>query len=256
MRRSSHRGRSLRVALLVALIVAAIAGTTSLGFWQLRRAAGKEVLLAQSERLATAVPVAPDAAAWRAPEALVGQRVRLTGRWLADRVVFLDNRPDQGRSGFYVLMTLRTDTGADVVVNRGWTPRDGQDRARAVSFRTDPGTVSLTGVVAKDEPRWLELGPEPDRRIGAVWQNFDFDAFARASGLAPVRVVVRADPLSAGGPEPDGLERHWPERSGSLEGQIDRHRGYAVQWFALAVTLAVLAAIQAWRAARPRPVPR
>jgi surfeit locus 1 family protein len=48
----------------------------------------------------------------------------------------------------------------------------------------------------------------------------------------------------------DALDRHWtPPASG-----VDRHRGYAFQWFSLAALLAVIAVGIAWRALRRRSV--
>ncbi len=46
--------------------------------------------------------------------------------------------------------------------------------------------------------------------------------------------MVRQD---AGAPS-DGLTRDWPEQGGALQAQIDRHHGYAFQWFGLAAALA------------------
>ena len=179
--------------------------------------------------------------------------MRLRGRWLPDRVVYLDNRPHAGQAGFYVLMPLRVDTPrpADVIVNRGWTPRNLQDRTRIESFRTDDGMVEITGVVLAEEPRLLELARPTDGRLKGIWQNFDFDAYARASGQAALPVVVRQDQdAGATAASGDGLSRDWPDRGGALQAQIDRHHGYAFQWFAMAATLGALLLYQVLRVAR------
>ena len=233
----------------------AIAGTTALGFWQLRRAAGKEVLQREIEESARATPIVPGADAFSHPESLIHKHLRLRGHWLSDRVVYLDNRPQAGRAGFYVLMPLRIEepVRADVIVNRGWLPRDFDDRTRIAPYRTPGGVVTITGVALAEEPRLLELGAPPDRRLGGIWQNFDFDAYARASGGGPLRIIVRQDrSIASSSPAPavdapddaDGLERDWPDRGGTLQTQIDRHHGYAFQWFVLAATLAALLVYQ------------
>ncbi len=239
----------LQLGLIVAVVVIAVAGCTALGFWQLRRAAGKELLQARIDAASRLEAIPIEAVDQRRVEAFEHRRVRLEGRWLADRVVYLDNRPSAGRSGFYVLMPLHLDrpVAGDVIVNRGWLPRDAVDQSRIAAYRTDPGTVVVTGVVIAEEPRWLELGGAGSRRLGSIWQNFDYDAYAQASGSAPLRLVVRQDP----GVD-DGLDRNWPERSGSLQGQIDRHHGYAVQWFAIAATFAALGLYRLVRGLRPK----
>ncbi len=224
-----------RTVVAAVAIVAAIAATCALGAWQLRRAAGKEALQQRFDAAAHAPPIAPGADALREPRLLVDRHVRIAGRWRADGVVYLDNRPLAGVPGFEVLMPLAVDgpPPLDVIVDRGWVPRDPNDRTRIAPYRTPDGVVTVDGVGLADEPRLLELGRPAERRLGGIWQNFDFDAYARASGAAPLRLVVRQD---ADAPS-DGLTRQGPEQ-GVLQAQIDRHHGYAFQWFGLATALA------------------
>ncbi len=234
--------RKLAIAVIAGLL--GVWGTCALGFWQLRRAAGKEVLQARSEVAASATPVEPDAAALRDPAGLVTRHLRFRGRWMPDQTVYLDNRPQNGQPGFYVLMALRIEgpAPAEVVVNRGWTPRAINDRMRIAPYETPSGVVDVTGVALADEPRLLELAAPAERRLQTIWQNFDSAAFARASGQTPLPLILRQDAgaMSNAAHSDDGLIRDWPDRGGVLQGQIDRHHGYAFQWFALAATLAAL----------------
>lgn len=244
---------------MVVALVAAAAGiwlTSSLGFWQLRRAAEKEALQAATDAAARAAPVAPSAEDLRDPSRLLHRHIFFQGRWIGDRAVYLDNRPHAGQAGFYVLMPLRIETpiATQVIVNRGWTPRNPEDRSRIGRYDTAPGAVTVQGIVLSDEQRFMELAAPQDRQLNAIWQNFDFDAYARANGEAVARMIVREDagPSSAAaGPAAaasgDGLMRDWPDRGAVLQGQIDRHYGYAFQWFALAATLALLLLFQVYR---------
>ncbi len=216
------------------------------------------MLQQEIERSSRATPVVPTADALSRPASLIHEHLQLRGHWLPDRVVYLDNRPQQGRAGFYVLMPLAIDQpiGADVIINRGWLPRDFDVRTRIAPYGTSDGAVTITGVALADEPHLLELAAQPDRRLKGIWQNFDFDAYARASGRKPIRIVVRQDPSNASSArlvgdaankvaaEADGLDRNWPDRGGALQSRIDRHHGYAFQWFALAASLAALLAYQ------------
>jgi surfeit locus 1 family protein len=245
------------------LVIAAAAGvfgiwaTCSLGFWQLRRAAGKELLQQQIDAAASALPSSPDARSLQQPESLIHRHLRFEGRWVTDHVVYLDNRPQSGQAGFYVLMGLKIErpAAAEVIVDRGWIARDASDRTRIAPYRTPDGIVDVTGVALEDEPRLLELAKPSAWPLKGIWQNFDFDAFARASGQSPVRVIVRQD-RSADADGSDGLSRDWPDRGGALQSQIDRHHGYAFQWFALAATLAALLIYRLVRAFQHgRPVP-
>ena len=193
-----------RIGIAAIAGVLGIAGTTALGFWQLRRAAAKEVLQQQVDAAARAEPVAPTARSFDDPASLVHRHVRLRGQWLADRVVYLDNRPQGGQAGFYVLMALRVEqpVPADVIVNRGWTPRNMQERTRIAAYRTPDGPVEITGVVLAEEPRLLDLAKSPEQPLEGIWQNFDPAAYARASGRAALPVVVRQDRGVEAGTDP------------------------------------------------------
>ena len=243
-------------AVLIVAIAGAIGiwGTSALGFWQLRRAGEKEQLQREVEVAADATPVMPDARALREPSTLVHRHLLLQGRWLPDRVVYLDNRPQAGQAGLYVLMPLRLEkpVAVDVIVNRGWIPRNATDRVRISPYSTPGGTVEVTGVALAEEPRLLELSRSVDRPLKGLWQNFDDDAYTKASGSAALPLVVRQDRATVGGvpTQDDGLSRDWPDRGGVLQSQIDRHHGYAFQWFALAATLAALLLYQVFRVIR------
>ena len=247
--------RLQKAGLATVLGLLGIWGTTALGFWQVRRGAGKEVLQQQIEAAARATPERLTASELQRPAGLVHRHLRLHGRWLPDRVVYLDNRPQAGQAGFYVLMPLRIEQPfeADIIVNRGWTPRNMNDRTRIASYRTADDVVEITGVALAEEPRLLDLVKPAERTLKGIWQNFDFDAYARASGTRPVPIVVRQDrevDPARGSPTDDGLSREWPDRGGALQAQIDRHHGYAFQWFALAATLAALLLFQLYRLIR------
>ena len=234
--------------------IAALAGglgiwaTSALGFWQLRRAADKEVSQAAVEAAAAAAPVALDGALLRDPAALVHRHLGLRGRWVPDRAIYLDNRPHAGQAGFFVLMPLDLDLPAgEVIVNRGWTPRNRDDRTRIDAYRTPEGIVEIIGVALADEPRLLDLASSAEGSSGPIRQNFDLAAYARSTGRTPLPLVLRQDADAGSSPgraSDDGLLRDWPDRGRALQAQIDRHHGYAFQWFALAATLGVLLLVQ------------
>ena len=218
----------------------------------MRRAAGKEALQAQNEAAMLAPPMPPDRASLQNPGSLVLHHLQLRGTWVPDHVVYLDNRPRDGQPGFYVLMAFHIESpvATEIIVNRGWIPRAQNDRARIAPYATPPDIVDITGVALADEPRLMELGGASERSLKTVWQNFDFDAYVRASGDTPIAIVLRQDrganASSAAGSN-DGLARDWPDRGGALQGQIDRHHGYAFQWFALATAIAAFLVYRVFR---------
>ncbi|MDQ6684757.1 MAG: SURF1 family protein [Pseudomonadota bacterium] len=169
-----------------------------------------------------------------AVEPTLQRRVRLSGRWLAPRTVFLDNRQMDGKPGFYVVtpLLLGTADGADaVLVQRGWAPRNFAERAALPAFETATGVVSIDGRIAASPSRMFEFASQAS---GAIRQNIDRDAFAHETqlDLLPVTVVQIDTP----GARPDGLSRHWTEPAVDVQ----KHYGYAVQWFAIAVLIGAL----------------
>ena len=222
-----------RRALVWAVALAAMALTASLGRWQLSRAAEKEALqaaIAERQRL-PALDGASLAQALSDDQAreLLHRAITLRGQWLADRTVFLDNRPMARQTGFSVLTPLRL-TGSDrvVLVQRGWAPRHQVDRSLLPPVQTPTGAVQVSGRIAAHPPRVYQLGQEQG---GAIRQNLDLDAWRAETGLplAPVLVVQT-------GAASDGLQRDWPEAASGVE----KHYGYAFQWFGLCTLIGLL----------------
>ena len=224
--RGLWRGRAL-VVLIATLIGMAV--TIAMGTWQLDRAAQKEAMQrALRERTAQPEVGARDLTYARGDgSALLHRRVQVTGRWLAEYTVFLDNRQMNGRTGFYVVTPLALrDSGMSVAVQRGWVPRDPVDPARLPAFDTPPGDVVVAGRIAPPPARLLDIGSAPP---GPIRHNLDLADYASEIGAALAPVSIRQE----GGPD-EGLLRQWPQASAD----VHKHYGYAVQWFALSALMA------------------
>ncbi|MBF5003026.1 SURF1 family protein [Diaphorobacter caeni] len=228
--------------------------TASLGRWQLSRAAQKEALqqamdrrmaeppLAVAEFLAQVRALAPADAQNAEPRSdpLLHRQVKLTGRWIADKTVYLDNRQMHGRQGFFVMTPLRlSDAPATpqqpsvVMVQRGWVPRNFEDRTRLPEIRTPEGEVQVLGRVAARPARLYEFDTSGNNaRASAIRQNLDLVTFGAETGLPllPLSVVQTA------GDADDGLLRDWP----AVDSGVDKHYGYAFQWFGLCALVAIL----------------
>jgi surfeit locus 1 family protein len=214
------------------------------GFWQLSRAAEKRDLLRAFEAGAAAQPV-PAPAAEADVAALRYRAIRATGHYDAAHQVLLDARTRAGQAGYEVLTPLRSGHRA-ILVNRGWVPAN-PDRAVLPDITTSAGERTVTGLLDHLPRAALTLsgvaaGPS------AVWpQRMLYPAagdIGRALGYA-----VADYQLLLGPDEPDGYLRDW--RPAALTPR--QHLGYAVQWFALAVTLVVIYALSSFRRAAPGP---
>lgn len=214
------------------ITVAALLGvviTASLGRWQLSRASQKEQLqaamAAQSEKFVV------DAAALRSSTqttSLLHQRASLKGTWVSERTVFLDNRQMNARVGFFVLTPLRLEGGGVILVQRGWVPRNFTDRTVLPSVETPLGVVQIEGRMAPPPSKLYEPGASSGSPIR---QNIDLVQFAAESGLELLPVTLRQT-----GAASEGMDRQWPAANLG----VDKHYGYAFQWFGLSALIAGL----------------
>ena len=236
-------GRGRAAVVLVATLIG-VTVTANLGAWQLRRAAQKVAL---QDALDSRARLGPLAAAElpRSAEQVADQQyrpVQLRGRWLAQHNVFLDNRPMGARVGFTLVTPLQLDGRPDVVlVQRGWVPRDLRDRALLPAIATPTEAVAVAGHIAPPPARLYEFAPSS---AGLIRQNLDLAEFTLETGLplAPLSVLQADSPSTAG----DGLLRQWPRPAVDVQ----KHYGYAFQWFALG---ALMAGLYVWfQLVRPR----
>lgn len=211
------------VPFIATMLVVAIG--IALGNWQQRRAAEKEAYRLQQEAYAEMPPLDASALARDAhPEAL--RRIVAEGEFIAGWPLYVDNRPHDGKAGFYLLMPLRL-AGADavVLVLRGWFARDPVDRAKLPDIPVPPGRVRIEGRVRDVVARTMPMGAPPALQPRAIVQNVELDTLRAASGLPLQNFIIEQTSDT-----PDRLVRDWPAPSAG----IDKHRGYAFQWYALA----------------------
>jgi surfeit locus 1 family protein len=219
----------------------AVALGVSLGQWQTRRAAEKEQLERKlSERQA-------------APSLIIGtqlqgvddveyRRVRVAGEFVRDWQVYLENRPYQGVPGFYVMTPLKiAGSHHHVLVARGWVRRDFADRTKLPPLVTPAGTIEIEGVAKRNPGHVLQLGTPEPLRPNAIVQNIDIAEFAQASKLAMQPFVIEQLTDTQ-----DQLVRDWPHPSAG----VDKHRGYAFQWYALAATAFVFFIVTGFRSGK------
>ena len=236
-----------------------IATTAVLGRWQLSRAAQKEAMQAESESQSRRPEV--DQQAFLSTEKIsdeMQRSVRLRGLWLGTQTVYLDNRQMHGMPGFYVLTPFAVEgSNQTVMVQRGWIQRNFENRTQLQPVQTPTGLVELVGRIAPPPSHLMELGKSvvvappiasassaagsssvaADTKATtegsyAIRQNLDLDAFRVETGL-PLRIDVS---LQQSGAASEGLQRDWPAPALGIE----RHYGYAFQWFALSALIAFL----------------
>lgn len=227
MRRSLHKPR-FWVLTAAALLLGAL--TFSLGQWQLRRAAQKQALHDAIElQTRQAVLDNHGLAGSSDMSASMHRQAALKGTWRPEYTVFLDNRPMNQKSGFIVVAPLMLEgTSQAILVQRGWVQRDFNDRARVPDIQTPLGPVTVRGRIAPPPSKLYEFKGVDS---GRVRQNIDVAGFAREIAIPLLGVS-----LVQTGPPSEGLLRDWaPPDLG-----IQKHYGYALQWFALCTLVTCL----------------
>lgn len=209
-----------------------VALTASLGRWQLSRADEKLALQSAIESQGTRPELdtgtVSQVSDWKAR---VHQRAKVRGTWVPEATVYLDNRQMRARVGFFVLTPLRLEGSSPpvaVLVQRGWIARDFSERTRLPPVHTPAGLVEIAGRIAPAPSQLYEPGAPSS---GVIRQNLDLTPFRVETGLP-----LAAFTLQQWGASDDGLLRDWP----IINLGIDKHYGYAFQWFGLACLIAIL----------------
>jgi cytochrome oxidase assembly protein ShyY1 len=197
----------------------------SLAQWQTRRAEEKIALEAMLRTRQSAPAIRFDSTPADVEQAEY-RRVVVRGEFVRNWPIYLDNRPHEGVAGFYLLMPFKiAATNMHVLVARGWIPRNPGDRSKMPPLTTPQGVIEIEGILRRDTGHVMQLGSLDAPQPNAIVQNLDVATFGNASGLKTLPLVI--DQTSD---THDGLVRDWPLPSAGVE----RHRGYAFQWYALA----------------------
>ena len=210
----------------IAMIITASIGI-ALGNWQLRRADEKRAIEAKlaAQRLQPPIPVGADLL--RADQ-LEYRRVSVRGEFDRAWPLYLDNRPQNGNAGFYLLMPFKiAGTDRHVLIERGWFPVDMRNRNRLPPLNTPDGEIVIEGEAIRNIGHVMQLGQAATIKPGAILQNLTVDELAAASKFSLQTFVIEQSSDTH-----DGLQRDWPRPSIGIE----RHLGYAFQWYALALT--------------------
>ncbi|WP_099760636.1 SURF1 family protein [Janthinobacterium sp. 35] len=243
------------IPFVVMLLLVALG--VSLAQWQQRRGDEKVARAARLEAGNLAAPLALSAAPLRPADAqaIEYRRITVTGRFVPAWTVYLDNRPYKGQAGFHVLTPFQIDGSAmHVLVAQGWLPRNNAERTRIPDYTTPAGTVTISGIARLNAGHVMELGTAPALAPHAIVQNADITQLAQASGLSlqpfileqTVAVVDRTATAPASSQLP---VRDWP----APDLGADKHRGYAFQWYALALMAFLFFVFTGFRRANKQP---
>jgi len=248
--RSADNPRRFRPELVPTLVLLAVLFVTlAAGRWQLDRAAFKVQLQQRIDAAAMAPARAVELVGPGDAASLAWHPIEAVGRFDRDRTVFVDNRLRDGVPGYEVLTPLMLSGSPRVLlVNRGWVAAPLR-REQLPEVATPEGEVRVSGLGFVPGTRFMELRADTDDALR--WQNWTIERARERWNLdlLPVTMLQTSAAVSISGTggqaqgqgpaagtgrtgisHDDGLARQWPRPDVG----IDKHRGYALQWFSFA----------------------
>lgn len=232
-----------RFLIQTGIVLCCLALLIGLGTWQLQRKAWKDALLGQLREQTGRVPAAYSS--WLARNKSKTQPsegdpisadlfapVVVEGRFRhADEVYVFTSR--RGQPGYLVFTPFEEKSGKTVLVNRGFVPEHLRERGKRL-LEIAKKDVEVRGFIrAPERSGWFTPEPDIDKRI---WYIADLQAMAeRTKVAAETTHFVEADDT----PNPGG----WPNGRDAqelLSAIPNKHIGYALTWFGLAVALCIV----------------
>jgi surfeit locus 1 family protein len=214
------------------LTIVVIACLVSLGRWQLRRAGEKRALY-DAFAAGTDTTRVLDAQTPLLPRY---QHIEARGKYDPGRQVLIDNMSNaQGQAGYFVVTPFVLESGVWMLVNRGWVPI-GRSRAARPAIPISADTRELHGRTDRLPRAGMQLGAPaklnpPYPVVASFPTHAEIAQLLGETSWTRAAEVVLLDPA-----EPDGYLRQW-QAPGFPPA---RHVAYAVQWFGLALALAVI----------------
>jgi surfeit locus 1 family protein len=217
-----------------------VAAFIALGRWQLHRAEAKQHMLAGVAQALSARAPQSLALAARADLAASYDWAAGSGRFAEGPVLLLDNQRRGEAVGVRVLAPFLPDAGGLLLVDLGWLPLEGDRRMPTVA--PPRGELALRGLLAPPPAAGFRLGADRVVLDPGRWllTRVDMAALAAALGASLAPRVLRLDPAL-----PMGYARDLEVLPNTLT--PERHRGYAVQWFGLALATLLTTLFLAFR---------
>ena len=206
----------------------------ALGMWQLDRSEQKRAFFKSQEQAIAIETLHLSAVLKNNTKALRYRQVEVTGHYDVAHQFLIDNQISGGKAGYFVLTPLIL-TGEDkaVLVNRGWIPLN-PNRSVLPDLQINKTEAIITGRINNFPSVGIKLaGAEiPTAGWPSIVQVVDSNVLAKKLGYSLFQFQIElAKEL------PDGYKREWHT---STIMPPEQHTAYAIQWFALALTLTIL----------------
>jgi len=201
----------------------------ALGFWQIRRYHYKLELLQQYTTSMHQPPISLTDALRK--HAVSFKQVKVIGKYVNNLTSYIQNRYDHNHVGYNVLTPIRMPGDKRLLlINRGWVPftrKLSPPKITAVN-----GTQTVAGYIKLLNEYIFTLGKNivaPTLRP-LVMQKVNVQQLQKLTGQHYYPFVLRLNAT-----QKHGFVRNWQP----INVLPARHMGYAVQWFVMALVLAI-----------------
>ncbi len=211
------------------VVILAVIALIGLGLWQVDRAQQKQYRLEQIAQRQAETPISLETLLeW--PGNKEDLPFRTIGKVYGHNYFLLDNRIEQGRVGYHVLLPVETEQGI-LITNFGFIAA-GQDRQSLPTVEIPTGMMNFSGVSAipKLNPMVKETasgqlnGPK-------VVQQIDLAFLGQLLNQPVLDIVMQLDPSAD-----STFIRNWKPVVMAPE----KHYAYALQWFGLAIACLII----------------
>lgn len=206
----------------------------ALGIWQLERSEEKRAFLELEQQQAASEVLHLSPTTEDNLEALRYRKVEVRGHYDNAHQFLIDNQVSDGKSGYFVLTPFVLKGAAKaVLVNRGWVPLN-RDRSVLPNVEIKKLQTTITGRVNSFPRVGIKLAGAdlPTDTWPSVVQVADSNILAKTLGYPLFQFQIKLDKDL-----PDGFKREWHTTTIMLP---EQHTAYAIQWFALALTLTII----------------
>jgi surfeit locus 1 family protein len=227
----------IKINILVVLcVLITVASLARLGIWQLDRAAEKlaeqQAVQLEYQEKALRLEDIPAKELQPGNNDLQNRHVSLNGTYENEHSLLLLAQFYDGQLGYSVVTPLRLKSSQQLVlVNRGWITAVLRADSRP-NLQPYHEPVTITGQIHLREPRPQAYAEQLDSSSWPLRMRYlDFMTINEKLAEPVLPFEVR---LAEG--QPGGLIRHWP----AVHININQNLSYAMQWFALALLVALV----------------
>lgn len=207
-----------------------------LGFWQLDRADQKKIIHMAFVERQNQPPIELNNETIQMPiKDIVWHHVTITGEFLNNKNIILDNQVVEERAGFLIYTPFKiADLNSIILINRGWYPLS-NSRNDIPEIPPIKGMQTIEGEINQMPSSGIVLGKVVTEKLDESsfrLQRMDYKVLNSLISIDLMMYVVKLKkPI---------FDKTYVSDSSIPVPDSDKNYGYAFQWFAMAFTLFII----------------